>query len=154
RGMRAELAQCRRPAALGLAQEIDGAIEPDREDLLERAQALVGALMLDVRAETADAGGDRLARLGVVADLARQREKLQGECQAHLLGLHSAREGDALRLLAAFSLGFSLGFFLGLALRLARINDVGAGLTAKLDVIAIWPLAQRHGQTRGRIAAE
>src|SRR5579883_3418987 len=97
-GMLAELAQRARSPRLHLAQQVDGAVEPDGEHLLDAANALIGVVVLDIGAEAADARADRLAAFGMGADLPRQREELEGEIERDLLRLHAARQGDALGL--------------------------------------------------------
>ena len=51
------------------------AIEADGEDLFGGIEIGVGLAVLDVRTEAADAGLDRLAVFGVLADFARQRQQ-------------------------------------------------------------------------------
>ena len=64
--------------------------------------------MPDERAEAADAGGDRLAGLRMLANLARQREEFHGEIQLHVGGRGILRNACALRL-------FAFGVIVGLA---------------------------------------
>ena len=49
-----------------------GAVEPDGEHVVARRQIGVGLAVLHVGPEAADAGNDRLAVVGMLADLARE----------------------------------------------------------------------------------
>ena len=83
-GVRPELAEQLRPAALPgrrLGQQHDGAVQPDRQHVIVGAERLEDRSVLDVGAEPADAGDDRLASLGMAAELARQREQPQGSLE-------------------------------------------------------------------------
>src|SRR5689334_14975833 len=80
-GMRTEVAQqLRTPAPLRcrLCQQHDGAVEPNGQHVVVGAQRLVDRAVLDVGPEPADPRDNRLAALGVAAELAGQREEPQG----------------------------------------------------------------------------
>ena len=74
-GMRPDLAQQLRAApgrGFRLRQQRDGTVEPDRQHIVIGGERGEGRAMLQIGPEAADAGGDRLAGLGVGADIARQ----------------------------------------------------------------------------------
>ena len=74
-GMRPDLAQQLRAApgrGFRLGQQRDGTVEPDRQHIVIGGERGEGRAMLQIGPEAADAGGDRLAGLGVEADIARQ----------------------------------------------------------------------------------
>src|SRR4029077_13738003 len=79
-GMGAKLAQQLWPAAaLGcrFSQQHDGAVQADRQHVVIGAERFEARSVLDVRAETADAGDNRLARLRMSPELARQCKQPQ-----------------------------------------------------------------------------
>src|SRR3954452_6149461 len=55
--------------------------------------------MLDIRAETADAGQDRLPVIGMLADLARKREQSKRALEIKIVGRQTFRQAGALGLL-------------------------------------------------------
>src|SRR5262249_18301012 len=62
------------------------AVEADSEDLIAGLEAGIGLVVLDEGTKAADAGGDRLARFGVLADLARQRQQLERVVEIDVAG--------------------------------------------------------------------
>src|ERR1700730_1161395 len=58
-----------------LGDQRDGSVQSDVEHLVARLEAGIGFFVADEGAETAEASGDRLARLPVAAGLPRPREK-------------------------------------------------------------------------------
>src|SRR5581483_711512 len=83
-----------------LGNQRHGAVESDIEDLVARFQARIGLVMADEWPEAADAGGDRLAGLRMLADLARQRQQLQRKLQLDIGGRRALGNAGAPRLLA------------------------------------------------------
>src|ERR1041385_7408870 len=83
-----------------LGDQRHGAVEADRENLIDRVEACISLGVLDVRPEAADPGDDGLAVLRDLADLARQREELQGLVEIDVLDGPALRNARALRLLA------------------------------------------------------
>ena len=82
------------------------AIEADGEDLLRGIEIGVGLAVLDVGSETADAGADRLAVLGVAADFARQRQERERALEIDLVGrrcLSAGRRASASRRLVSLA---------------------------------------------------
>ena len=134
-GMRPDLAQ-RLGAGPGLGgvggQQVDGAVHADLQHILFRRQVLVLVAMLQIGPVAADASQDRLARLRVPADLARQRQQSERLLQRHRHRVLRLGQRGALRLLA----------LLGLVLR------------AELGVDAVGALADRHRQAGLRIVAQ
>ena len=90
------------------------AIEPDVEHLVAGLKAGIGFLVPHEWPETAQARGDRLAGLRMLADLARQRQQFQRQFELDVAGRHRLRNTGALRF-----------FALGIVLRLAEL-DIGA----------------------------
>src|SRR5262249_55224571 len=78
----------------------DRAIEADVEALVAGFKAGVGLLVLDERPEAAEACGDRLTGLGMLADLARQRQQFERELELDITGRGALRDAGAFRLLA------------------------------------------------------
>ena len=60
----------------------------------------VGLAVLDVGAEAADAGEDRLAVFGMLADLARQRQQAERALEIDVVGREPFGQAGALGLLA------------------------------------------------------
>src|SRR5690606_3753933 len=107
--MIAQLLQCGRGSAarsvageavLLLGDDGDGAIEADREHVLDRFEIGVGTVVLHEGAVTTDAGGDHLAGLGMPAHVPRQREERQRLLVVHFLRLPALRQAGALGFLA------------------------------------------------------
>src|ERR1700722_5203911 len=115
-----------------LGNQRDGAVEPDVEHLVAGLEAGIGLLVTHEGTETAKPRGDRLAGLRMPADLARQRQQLQGEIKVDVAGRHVLRNAGALRL-------FALGIILGLA---------------ELDVGTEPSGLHHHFEIRHRILAE
>ena len=82
-----------------LGQQHHGAVDADREHLLHRRQVGVGAVVQDERPVAAEARRDRLAGLGMHADLARQRQQLQRVLQVDAVGVDALGDRGALGLL-------------------------------------------------------
>src|ERR1700746_287685 len=115
-GMLAELAQQLRPASpfpRGFGQQNDGAIQPDRQDVIIGDERLERRPMSDVSAKTSDAGEYGLARLGMPPQFARQGEKAERGVEIDVGRFHRSRQS------------YPPLLFL----------PVGA----ELDVVAIWP---------------
>ena len=136
--MLAQLLEHRRRGALAaalaaagglLGQQHDGAVDADAEHLLDRAEVGVGAVVQDERSVAAEAGGDRLAGLGMQADLARQRQQLQRMLQIERGGVDALGDRGA------------LGLLLALGLAQLHVGTEAAG-------------AQRHGQAGLGIVAQ
>src|SRR5690606_1368086 len=107
-------------SVLGLREDLERGGQLDREDLLltlERSR--VGAL-LEVGPVAAVLGGDRLARLGVLADDARQVEQLERRLEVDGGRIHRLEEGCRARLRGGRLLG-------GLLLRLLRLEHLAGG---------------------------
>ena len=83
-----------------LGEQRHGAVDADREHVLDALDVGVGAVVQDERPVAAEAGGDRLPRLRVDADLARQRQKLQGLVEVDGCGVDALRDRGALGLLS------------------------------------------------------
>ena len=71
-GIGAAAAPLLRPLGALLFDQRHGAVEPDGEHVVARRQIGVGLAVLHVGPEAADAGNDRLAVVGMLADLARE----------------------------------------------------------------------------------
>src|SRR6185437_3886975 len=69
-----------------LRQEVDRAVEPDREHLLDIGEVGVGAFMQNERSVAADARADRLPRFRVKADRARQRQQFKRSLEREAVG--------------------------------------------------------------------
>src|SRR5216684_2028297 len=118
------------PAALfGLRQQAHGTIEADGEHVVVLGERLVEVVMLDVGPETADSGYDLLARLGMEAHLARQRQEVQRRGEIDVDRRRALGEGHTLGLLGLVAL-------------------------ATLNVKAVRSLAHGDGEVGGRIDAE
>src|SRR5262249_53153666 len=117
--------------ALGLLLLDQGhrAVEPDREHVVAVREVGVGLAMLHIGAEAADAGQDRLAVVGMLADLARQRAEAEGAGEIDIVGREALGQTGTLGLLALD--------------RLAELQ-IGAEATG----------AQRHLEAGRRILAE
>ena len=76
------------------------AVEADGEHVVAGFEIGVGLAVLDVGAEAADAGQDRFAVLGMLADLARQRQQAERAVEIDVVGLTALRQAGALGLLA------------------------------------------------------
>src|SRR6201986_5031369 len=79
-GVGPELADQLRSAALRgrrFGQQHDGAVQPDRQHVIVHSERFEDRSVLNVRAEPADAGYDRLAGFGMAAELARESEQTQ-----------------------------------------------------------------------------
>src|SRR5579875_890523 len=109
--------QCHRP------------VEADRQHIIVSAQRAEGIAVLDIGAETADAGDDRPARIGVPAELARQREQAQRAIEVDLGGAHAARKGNPFRLVLACG-------------------------DAELDIMAVGALFQHDREAACRVGTE
>ena len=96
----------RRPSAAALGgffgNKLHRAVHADGKDLLDLGQVGVDATMLDERPVASDARLDRLAILGVRADLARQGQQRQRLFQVHILGPPAFRKRGAGRFLVLF----------------------------------------------------
>src|SRR5690606_33539285 len=64
-----------------LGEQIDGSVEPDREDLLDVGKVGIGSVVKDERAIATDAGSDEFPRLGVITHWAGQGEQLERALQ-------------------------------------------------------------------------
>src|SRR6266849_1198615 len=118
------------PAALfGLRQQAHGTIEADGEHVVVLGERLVEVVMLDVGPETADSGYDLLARLGMEAHLARQRQEVQRRGEIDVDRRLALGEGHTLGLIGLVAL-------------------------ATLNVKAVRSLAHGDGEVGGRIDAE
>src|SRR5262249_15383713 len=117
--------------ALGLLLLDQGhrAVEPDREHVVAVREVGVGLAVLHVGTEAADAGQDRLAVVGMLADLARQREEAERAGEIDVVGRHALGQAGAVGLLALDRLAE------------LQIRPEAAG-------------AQRHLETGRRILAE
>ena len=83
-----------------LGDQRDRAIEPDVEHVVAGLEIGVGLAVLDVGAEAADAGQDRLAVLRMLADLARQRQQAERALEVDVVGGEPLGHAGALGLLA------------------------------------------------------
>jgi len=100
-GMIAELTQQPRPRSslcCGFREQHDGSVHTDRQHVIIGSERLEGRTMFDIGAETADSGKDRLACLGVVPQLTRQREQPQSGIEIDIGRLDRSWHGDPLRL--------------------------------------------------------
>src|SRR6476659_8417488 len=88
--------------ALGtfLLDQRDRTVEPDREHVVARGQIGVDLPVLHVRAEAAHAGDDRFAVVGMLTDLARQREEAERAVEVDVVCGEAFRQRRSLRLLA------------------------------------------------------
>src|SRR5262245_58297924 len=84
-----------------LGEQANGAIDADGEDLIGAAEAGIFAVMLHIRSEAAEAGGDGFAVLGVGANFARQRQQRERAEKIDAFGIEALRDGGTLRLLLA-----------------------------------------------------
>src|SRR5262245_29240976 len=98
-GIGAEAALARALGLLLLDQR-DRAVEPDGEHVVAVREVGVGLAVLHVGAEAADAGQDRLAVVGMLADLARQREQAERAGEIDVVGRQPLGQAGALGLLA------------------------------------------------------
>src|SRR5579885_3605905 len=80
------------------------AVDADGEDVVAFFQVGVAVLMLDVGAVAADAGEDRLARLGMLADFARERQERERVFDIDIVELGAFGKARAFRLFLAFLL--------------------------------------------------
>ena len=62
-------------------QHGDGAVDADREHILDALHVGIGAVVLDIRAEFAKVGFDDGVGFGVYSNLAREPEQLKGELE-------------------------------------------------------------------------
>ncbi len=120
-------------AAAALGEQRDRPVEPDGQHVVVGAERFVDRAVLEIGTEAADAGGDRLAALGVAADLARQRQQRQTPGEVELRRRQPARQRGALGLLLVLAV---------------------TGRFTELHIVAVRPLAQRHGQAAGGILAQ
>ena len=104
------------------------AVEPDGQNLLG-VDLGVFAFVLQIGAVAAEARADRLAALGVNADLARQRQKLERVFEVTDASSTPARERGALGLVAVIAF-------------------------AKLDIGTEAPVLEVDGQARFGVVAE
>src|SRR5262249_44719234 len=88
------------PLGLLLLDQGHRAVEPDREHVVAVREVGVGLAVLHVGTEAADAGQDRLAVVGMLADLARQREEAERAGEIDVVGRHALGQAGALGLLA------------------------------------------------------
>src|SRR5262249_46676371 len=86
--------------ALGalLFDQRHGAVEPDGEHVVTRREIGVGLAVLHVGPEAADAGDDRLAVVGMLADLAREGKQPQRAVELVAVGGGPLRQAGALGL--------------------------------------------------------
>src|SRR5262249_35241516 len=75
-------------------------VEPDRQHIVAGGEVGVGLAMLHIGTEAADAGQDRLAVVGMLADLAREREQAERAGEVHIVGRSPFRQARTLGLLA------------------------------------------------------
>ena len=140
----------RRRPLLAFAQQHHGAVEADGQHVVVVGQGLVEAAEFEIGAEAANAGGNDLVALGMLADLAGQGQEAQPDVEIDVGG------GQAL------GNRHPLGLFLdrlGLLLALGRSFDrrrrrgrrIGG---AELDVGAVRAAAHRHRQAGHRVGAE
>ncbi len=78
--------------AASLGQERDRPVHADRQHVVVGAQA-DEAVMLDIGAVAVDPRLDHLAGLGMLADLARQRQEGQRQLQGQIVRLQARRQG-------------------------------------------------------------
>ena len=110
--MLAQLLQRRRRSAVAAASALGlllgddrhGAVEADREHVLDAFEIGVGAVMQHERPVAAEAGGDHLAGFGMLADIARQRQQRQRLLVVDAVGRPALRQARALGLLAVAAL--------------------------------------------------
>src|SRR5262249_23626556 len=76
------------------------AVEPDGEHIVAGGEIGVGLAVLDIGSEAADTGEDRLAVIGMPADLAWQREEPERAVEIDVVGREAFRQPGALGLLA------------------------------------------------------
>src|SRR5262245_2817523 len=126
---------------LFLGDQSDGAIETDGEDVVAFLQVCVDLAVFDVRAETSDAGDDRLAVFGRQSDFARQRQQTERFLQVNIVGRHTFWNSGALGL-------FDFGFFLA-PLRFRRLD-----LLAELQIGPVAAPAQGHLKPGVRILTQ
>ena len=129
--MSADFAQrlyCFAAAPFAFGEQGGGAVEADAQHVVG-FQRDEGLAVLEIRAETADAGDDHLAGFGMGSDIAGQGQQADSDCQIEVGRGHGFRQGDAL----------------GLAL---------VALFAKLYIVAIGPLAHGDHEAAIRIDAE
>ncbi len=81
-----------------LRDQVDSPVEADGEHLFHIREVGVLAVVQDERPVAAEAGGDRLARLGVEADVARQGQQLQRLFERQAARLPAFGEGRTFRL--------------------------------------------------------
>src|SRR5262249_48852055 len=127
-GIGAEAASLARLQLL-LRDQRHRAIEADGEHIITGLKIGVRLAMLDVGAEAADTGQDRLAILGMLADCAWQRKEAERALQIDVVGRETLGDAGALGLLAVHGL-------------------------AQLDVGAEAAGAQRDFEAARRILAE
>jgi hypothetical protein len=88
--------------------------------------------MLDERPVAAEPGGDRLAGLGMQADLARQRQQLEREIEVDLLGRHALGQRGAVGLFVVRPGALHVR---AEAARVQRDRLPGPGIGAELDAL-------------------
>ena len=88
-----------RPAAFGWASNSRACSRVTSSGETPAGKERVSVAALDIGAELAVEGHDRLAVLRMVAERARQRQQLQGHVQRHVLRLHALEQRGVLRLL-------------------------------------------------------
>ena len=93
-------AALRGPWAFFSAISVTARLRPTVSTSSPRLEIGVGLAVLDIGAEAADAGDDRLAALGMQADLARQRRAASARARDRSSAASALRQAGALRLLA------------------------------------------------------
>src|SRR6516225_4721529 len=78
-------------------EQDDGSVHADRQYVIIRSKRLEDRPVFYVGAETADAGNDCLACLGMPPELARQGEQPQRGVEVDIHRLYRSRQSDALR---------------------------------------------------------
>jgi len=166
----------------GLRQQIDGAVEADRQDIVVPLQRDVGIAHPQVGPKAAETGADQLAALRVLSQISRQRQQCQRLVEIERFRINAARQRDALRLGCRRRLRLlRLGLALCLARRRRRIGLLGGnrgrlggavalvgrfrrsavsrvtgrgGSLAELDVRTVGSLAQADRQAGRRVVAQ
>ena len=131
-GMLAELTQQPRPRPplrCGFREQHDGSVQADGQHVIIGSERFEGCPMLDIGAETADSGKDRLTGLGMAPELAGQPEQPQSGVEIDISRLDRSRQSDPLRL------------------ELAVIR-------AELDIVAVGALLEGNRQATRRISSE
>ncbi len=93
-----------RPLETFFGDDRDRAVQPDREDILDRFQIGVGAVVEHEGAVAAEAGRDHLAALGMLADVARQRQQRQRLLMIDAVGRPALGQAGTLCFLAVAAL--------------------------------------------------